>query len=202
VPILGLREPRQPSFYMSFEQTYRPTVSMIALTSADPTLTRDLLQRELEQLNPLIPVLESRTMEQQLAGQTSVWRITARYLSAFGVATLALAGVGLFGLVSFSVSQRRKEIGVRMALGASPGRVIRQAFGQGLILFAVGTGAGVAVAAGAARPLARFLPGVTTTDPITYVGVILVLAAACALATWLPARRAVRADPVASLREQ
>jgi len=141
-------------------------------------------------------------MEQQLEGQTSIWRITGRFLSAFGLGTLALAGVGLFGLVSFSVSQRTKEIGIRMALGASPRRVISQVVQRGFVLFTIGTITGVVLAAAATRPLGRFLSGVAPTDPVTYVGVVLVLALACAVATWLPARRAARVDPIASLRQQ
>ena len=124
----------------------------------------------------------------------------ARLSSFFGLLALILACIGLYGLLSYDVARRTREIGIRTALGAQQRDVLRIVVGQGLALAAVGTAVGIAVAAGVTRYIQSFLYGVRPTDPGTFVGVGIVLALVALAACYLPARRAVRVDPMVALR--
>ena len=201
-PVLGLRESNKAEFYRAHAQKFHSVVTAIVRTAGPPQMVRDLLQREIQNLNPMIPVLECRTMEEQLAGQSYLWEITSIFLAAFGLGTLALAGIGLYGVMSFSVAQRTREMGIRIALGAKPQQLVRHMLRQGLRVLAAGSIIGVSLAALVNQPLSRFLQGVSPTDPIAYIGVILVLAAASFLACYIPACRAARVDPMISLRHE
>ena len=119
-----------------------------------------------------------------------------------GLLGLLLAVIGVYGVVSYGAAQRTREIGIRMALGASPGDVRRLVLGQGLLLVIGGVVAGIAAAAAMARLAARYILLVSTTDPLTFAGVTLVLAAIALLACYLPARRAMRVDPMVALRHE
>jgi putative ABC transport system permease protein len=123
-------------------------------------------------------------------------------VGVFASVALVLAGVGIFGVMSFAVAQRTHEVGVRMALGASGGEVLRLIVGQGLRLTLVALLLGLAAAAGATRLMASQLFGVTSSDPVTFAAVPVVLCAVAALACYLPARRASRLDPLTALRRE
>jgi len=122
------------------------------------------------------------------------------YLSVFGGVGLLLAAIGLYGVLAYSVARRTREIGIRMALGAQIADVIRLILNQGLVLVAVGGVIGMAVALATGRVLRAFLFGVSSSDPLTFVAVTVLLAAVALLACWLPARRATRINPTESLR--
>ena len=139
-------------------------------------------------------------MDRHLALMRLSQQLYAFVLSAFGVLALALAAIGLYGVVSHGVSQRTHEVGIRMALGADGPRVVRLFVAGGLKLVIVGGALGLALALAAARLLGGLLFEVGTLDPLTFVGVPLVLGAAAALAAYLPARRASRVHPVTALR--
>ena len=127
-------------------------------------------------------------------------RMGAMLLGVFGLLALLLATVGIYGVLSYSVSQRTQEVGIRMALGATSRTVLGLVVGQGMLLVAIGVGIGLAGSLGLARLLASLLFGVNTSDPATFALVSLVLAAAAFVATYIPARRATKVDPITALR--
>jgi ABC-type antimicrobial peptide transport system permease subunit len=127
-------------------------------------------------------------------------RIGATLLSIFGMLALTLAAVGLYSVMSYAVSQRKHEMGIRLALGASPGELRRMIVRSGMSVAAVGLVVGAAGAAGVSQLLTSLLNGVSPTDPVTFGGVIVMLAAVALLAAWIPARRAASVDPIVALR--
>jgi putative ABC transport system permease protein len=138
---------------------------------------------------------------QQILGQ-GLWaaRMGAALLGLFGALALLLASIGIYGVLAYSVAQRTSEIGLRMALGAQPRQVLGLVLRQGMLLALIGAAVGVVVALPVARMAASLLYGVSATDPLTYVGITLLLMAVALLACYLPARRATRIDPLIALR--
>jgi predicted permease len=147
-----------------------------------------------------LPVSEIRTMDQVVERSMSRQRFNMWLMTVFGAAALALAAIGIYGLIAYSVQQRNQEIGIRLALGATPGQVKQMVVVQGLRLVVVGLVVGLAAAAAFGKVLATLLYGVTPWDPATLIGAPLVLGAIALVATWLPARRASRVDPIEALR--
>jgi putative ABC transport system permease protein len=147
-----------------------------------------------------VPVSEVITMDAVERIATARPRFYLVLLAAFAGVALVLAAVGIYGVTSYAVSRRTHEIGLRLALGAEPGRVLRQVLADGLTAAGIGAAAGALGALGLTRLLRGVLYGVQPRDPVTFVAVVLVLAAASAAASWIPARRATRVEPVAALR--
>jgi putative ABC transport system permease protein len=139
-------------------------------------------------------------MEEYLARTLTPKRLMMILLALFGGVALALAAVGLYGVMSYAVSQRTSEIGIRMALGAHPRDVLRLVVGQGMLLTAGGLAIGVGAAYALTRLMSTLLFGVSATDPATFGGVAALLAAVALLASWIPARRASHVDPLIALR--
>jgi putative ABC transport system permease protein len=158
------------------------------------------LRRTVHSLDPDIAVYDVRTLHEQL--QFSLWvrRLFASLVGVFGVLALLIAAVGLYGVMAYSVAQRTREIGVRMALGAEPAGVMKLVMGQALRMTAIGIGIGLAVAAVVARFLGSIASGVSPTDPPTYAAVTILLALSGVLAAWVPAWRATRMSPALALR--
>jgi ABC-type antimicrobial peptide transport system permease subunit len=140
------------------------------------------------------------TLTELVAESTAGERLVGWSLAGFAGLALALAALGVYGVVAFSVGQRRREVAVRMALGAEPGRVLRQILGEGMTLVAAGAVVGVVAALLLGKTLASLLYGVAPRDPLTLLAIVAVLAVVASVATWLPARRAAAADPMAALR--
>ena len=147
-------------------------------------------------------ILDPETIERVLQRATGQPRFRAMLITAFAIVALVLAGVGLYGLVSYTVAQRVPEIGVRLALGATPAQVGRLIVGQGLTLVVAGIVAGLAGALAATRLLQGLLFSVSATDPVVYSALPALLLVIAAIACYVPARRAMRVDPVGALREQ
>ena len=128
-------------------------------------------------------------------------RFSAILLALFGIVALALATLGTYGVISFGVSQRAREIGIRMALGAARGEVVRLIVGQGIKIAAVGVAFGLVAAFAATRVMQSLLYDVAPSDPLTFVAIVTLIGVAAVMASWIPARRAARVDPVETLRE-
>jgi predicted permease len=191
-----------PFLYLPFAQSYSADVTVIARTYDNPGGLPEMMRRELRDLDPRVPVMESGTMKDHLRTSFFLHRVMAAFLSAFGILTLVLAAIGLYGLVAFSVTQRTREMGIRIALGARPVQVVRLVLSQGLWLIAGGLLFGLPAAGLVMVPLSKALLGVSVLDPLTFGAVALLLAAVAVLAGYLPARRATRMDPMTALRNE
>jgi macrolide transport system ATP-binding/permease protein len=186
--------------YLPLEQNYSSEVTVQVRAQGDPDAVLGTVRRELQAVEPTMPLLNVNTYRSIVA--TSLWapRMGASLLTVFGLLALVLAAIGLYGVMSYSVSQRTREIGIRMALGAGQPTVRGMIVRQGLWLAIGGVTVGLAVAFGLARLVTNLLFGVTGADPVTFVVVPVLLLAVALVATLLPARRASRVDPVEALR--
>jgi ABC-type antimicrobial peptide transport system permease subunit len=176
--------------------------TLLIRTAGNPSAVIPSVRRALQELGSNLPYPELKTMEDVLRPQLQPRRLGAAMFGVFGLLALVLAAVGLYGVVSYAVAQRTHEVGIRMALGAQSRHVVRLVVRQGAVLTLLGLAIGIAGALGAARLITHLLFGVSATDPVTFVGVCVVLAAVAALASYLPARRATRVDPIIALRAE
>ena len=147
-----------------------------------------------------LPVVDVRTLAQHLSASLLPQRIAATLLGCFGILALILAALGIYSVIAYSVSQRTREIGIRVALGADRREVVKLIIRQGMTLVAIGGGIGLTAAGGVSHLIRNLLYGVSALDPITFIGVSVLLAGIALLACYLPARRAARVDPVVALR--
>jgi putative ABC transport system permease protein len=175
-------------------------LSVVLRTERDPLSEASALRSVVRDINPDQPVVRVRTMEENISGSVSEPRFRATLLTIFAAAALLLAIVGLYGLMVYTVSQRVHEIGIRMTLGAARGDVLRMVLAQGLKLALSGVFVGVLASLALGRILAGFLYAVSPTDPLTILGVAALLLGVALLASYLPARRAMRVDPMVALR--
>lgn len=191
-----------PFFYVPLSQNYESGVTIHVRTSGDPLLLVDAARQTLRDLDSRLALARVRTLTRELDESLANERLAATMGGLFGLAALALAALGLYGVMAISAGQRTHEIGVRMALGATPGRIHRLVLGRALLLTTVGLASGLAGAFAAGRYLGTFLFGVTAYDPPAILGAIAALALAAAFAAYLPARRASRVDPLVALRAE
>jgi macrolide transport system ATP-binding/permease protein len=196
----GLKEPEAPMFFLPVSQWYRPDVTFHVRAASDPTLLAGPVREALLGLDPNLAPFGLRTLEETAAAASFQQRVGSHLLGILGAVGLALAGVGLYGVLSFLVAQRTREIGLRMALGGSPRDVLGLVMRQGMALAGVGIVVGLVAGLALARPLASLLVGISPGDPVTFVAVPVVLAAVALLACWAPARRAMRVRPIEALR--
>jgi putative ABC transport system permease protein len=175
-------------------------LSVVLRTERDPLADVTALQSAVHDINPDQPVVRVRTMEDNISGSVSGPRFRAMLLAIFAGTALVLAMVGLYGLMIYSVTQRVPEIGIRMALGADRSTVLRMVIAQGLRLAMYGVLIGVAGSLALGWVLSGFLYDVRPSDPTTILGVAALLMLVALLASYLPARRAVRVDPIVALR--
>jgi len=178
---------------------YRNT-ALVVRTAGDPSSLAGSVRSAISEIDANQPLVNLRTMERAMSNTVAQPRLQMVLLTLFAAIAAALAVVGVYGVMAYTVSQRTQEIGVRVAMGASPGAVVRLVVGQGMRLVAVGLGLGLVGAWLLSRALASQLYGITPQDPVTYGSVALLLAAVALTASWLPARRATRVDPMLSLR--
>lgn len=192
----------EPTAYMYFSQgqAFQSSMTLVLRTATDPNAVIPALRREAQALDANLPVSSVRTMDGHLGIALMPARLTGMALGLFGVLGLLLASVGMYGVMAYSVSQRTREIGIRMAIGAAASDVIALVMRQGLTLVLVGTVIGLAAALGAAKLLAGVLYGGNSIDPVTFTFVPLLLIAVAAVATFAPARRAATVDPAITLR--
>jgi putative ABC transport system permease protein len=153
-------------------------------------------------LDPNLPIAEVRTLEQVTGDALSQARFTTLLLALFAAVAATLAAIGIYGVISLLVARRRREIGIRLALGARPSWILGMVLGRGMTLMALGLASGVLGALALTRVVASLLYGVTRLDPLTFVAVPVVLTTVAALACLIPARRAARVNPILALREE
>ncbi len=189
----------EPDVYFSIAQRPARGLEVAVRSDLDVAQVTALLRRELGALDPTIPLFAIAPLEEVLAGETAQGRFASTILSVFGAAALLLAAVGLYGVLAFLIDLRRREIGIRLALGATRERVTGGVIGRGLLLAAAGVAVGVAGAMGAMRVFENQLFSVGARDPVTIATVALALLVVSGLASLLPARRAARIDPQVAL---
>ncbi|OLE19064.1 MAG: hypothetical protein AUI36_35710 [Cyanobacteria bacterium 13_1_40CM_2_61_4] len=175
---------------------------MVIRTPGDPAALTGSLRGVLARLDPDLPLGKITTVTEYVANSVATPRFTATLIASFATLALLLAGFGLFSVMAYSVAQRRREIGIRMALGAQAADVRSLVVSQALRLGAMGLAVGLLGALAAARVIATLLFGVSTTDPVTFGGVSAALLAVLVAAAYLPARRATRVDPMIALRTE
>jgi putative ABC transport system permease protein len=190
----------RPDVYISYGQARLARMMVFVRTAGDPTALVPSVRAVVRRVAPQAPVFDIKSMEARVATASAQTRFSAVLLGLFAVVALSLAIMGIYGVLSFAVSQRTGEIGIRMALGAERGRVLALVLRDAALLALVGLTIGVAAALALTRVLRTMLFEVTTTDPATYVGMAAVLALAVLAASWIPARRAAQVDPVIALR--
>jgi putative ABC transport system permease protein len=194
--------PAPPTLYRPFAQSYGPRASLVIRTNGDPQALIPIVRREVAALDPNLPPHELQPLAENVA--LALWsaRTGAAVLSLFGLMGLVLAAIGMYGVMSYAVARRTREIGIRMALGAQASDVLRLVVGQGLVLTLAGAVLGLALAWAITRLLASLLYGVSATDLVTFTGVSLFLLGVSLVACYLPARRATKVDPLSALRHE
>ena len=198
----GPGEPAPLEYYVPTYQRGYPPMALAVRTKGDAKAMAGAVRRAIQAFDPEQPVTKVATMEEILDQEVAQRRLQTTLLAAFAGLAMALAAVGLYGVLAYLVGRQTPEIGVRMALGAAPGTVLRGVVAQGLKLGAAGVAAGAVGALAVSRLLAGFLYGTKPNDPATYVAVAGVLLATAALASYFPARRAMRIDPITALRQE
>jgi putative ABC transport system permease protein len=195
-------EPPQACVYLPLEPNHLPSMTLYVRGSAgDPSRHVTAVSREIAAAGPQVLISGIRTGRQVIDGSLFQARIGVALLSVFGLIALGLASIGLYGILVYTVNQRTREIGLRMALGASQGNVRRLIVTKGMTLVLTGLAIGFAAALLVARALSRMLYGVGATDPVSLSGAAVVLAVIALVACYLPARRATRVDPLVALRQ-
>jgi putative ABC transport system permease protein len=195
-----LADAPRPQLYLPVSQQGFPEFTLVAKTGADPFSVVSSLRGIVRSLDPAIPLNDVRTLEEVVSSSVAGERFRTSLLTAFALIALLLATIGVYGVMSYSVEQRGAEMGLRMALGASPRDVLRLVAGHGLKLALAGVALGVMAAFWVTRLLSSLLFGVSATDPVTFASIATLLLGVAALASYLPARRATKADPMALLR--
>jgi len=206
----ALFETEEPvgGIYLPFARGFQSDISYFvrfrSLAPGSEAAEADLLRRAVRDVDPSIPIISLRTFAQHLDSNLDLWlvRAGAALFSIFGALALGLAVVGLYGVKAYSVARRTREIGIRMALGAQAGAVLRMIMREGSVMLISGVAIGLLLAIATAKLLSGILYGVPALDPIAFTVAPLVLTIAALIATWLPARRATRVDPVQALRAE
>jgi putative ABC transport system permease protein len=197
----SMQENALPTVYASLLQhDYSLSPSITVRTAGEPALLIASIRDILAHIDKDVPMARVMTMDDILSSSVAQPRLEAVLLAFFGGLALLLAGIGIYGVIAYSVSQRTSEIGIRMALGASRFSVLQMVLTQGLRLAAVGLGIGLVLALALTRLMARILFGISPTDPATFAAILAILAVIALAACYLPARRATRVDPMVALR--
>jgi putative ABC transport system permease protein len=199
---IGLAEAPREEMYVSYRAISAQEMSLVARTTGDPEALGTALTRAIRDVDPEQPVFGVMSMERVIENASAERRVSLLLLLLFGAIALLLSALGIYGVMAYTTNQRRHEIGIRLALGAGGSDVLRLVVGQGMRLVLIGLVAGLIGAWLLSRVLASQLFGITAQDPVTYVTVALLLGSVALLATWLPARRAARVDPMISLRSE
>ncbi|HXT64703.1 MAG TPA: ABC transporter permease [Pyrinomonadaceae bacterium] len=196
----SLGETPQPYIYQPVLQSYDPKMTLVVRTTGEPQSIVTSVRQQIGALDANLPTANVKTLREQVDLSLFPSRVAAWTLGGFGVLALLLAAIGIYGVVSYSVAQRTREIGLRRALGAKESDVLRLVLGEGSFVILIGLALGLLLAFAATRMIAGFLYGVAPTDPLTFVMVPLLLGLIAVVACYLPARRATKVDPMVALR--
>ncbi len=197
----GLDADSVPHVYLSIYQRNGKTLGVVVRGSQDPASLGESLRRTVESVDPTLPVYGVSTMTEMISTSLAQRRFSAQIVAVFAGVALLLAAIGVYGVLAYSIGQRTREFGIRMALGAHRGQVIQMVLWQGMKLILAGVAAGLVVAAVVTRAMSGLLYGVSAVDPLVFSVVPLVLLAVAFLASYLPAYRATRIDPMVALRD-
>lgn len=199
-----ITEDRKPYFYLPIAQNYASRRFLQIRSAVAPASLAASVRREILDFDPAMPILDVETMKESLGGALGffIFRVGALLAGVMGLIGLTLAVVGVYGVVSFAVSLRTREIGIRIALGASKGAVLQSVLRQGLTLVATGILVGLTGAWALTRTMIHSFVGVSPTDPITFAAAVILLSSVALVACWIPARRAMRVDPIVALRHE
>ncbi|MCW5558261.1 MAG: ABC transporter permease [Verrucomicrobiae bacterium] len=197
-----LRLPPGPTLFLPLSQQPGLALTLAVRTRQDSAILMKRLSEIARSLRPDAPMVNLRTLARQRDDSIAPQSLTATLSSVFGGAALSLAGLGLYGVLAYTVSRRTREIGIRLALGASPGGIVRWVLRQGLTLTGLGVGSGLLLALGFTRSLRSYLYEISPLDPVTFAAAIGLLSLLALLACWLPARRAARVEPMEALRTE
>ncbi|HET7623326.1 MAG TPA: ABC transporter permease [Gemmatimonadaceae bacterium] len=198
----ALSDEPYPQLFLPLTQTPQRAMLLLARTTGSPTSLAGPIRRAVTAIDPDLPVSDIRTLDERLDNSIAQPRVSMMLLGIFALMALVLAAVGIYGVLSYTVTQRTRELGIRMALGAESTSVMRLVVGQAMVPALVGVALGLVSAWGATRLMSSLLFGVSATDPVTFVAVALFLLAVAALASWIPARRATKVDPLIALRAE
>lgn len=186
--------------YRPLSQSYRSALTLHVRTVSEPSSVLSQIRSQVRALDSDLPLTDVATMQEHMRLPLAPAKLLAALSSGFAVLTLLLAAIGLYGVMTYLVGSRTHEIGIRMALGAQTGGVLKLIIVQGMRLAFIGIGFGLIAAFALTRVLASLLYGVSATDPLTFTGVAVLLAGVAMLACYLPARRATKVDPLVALR--
>jgi len=197
-----VRAESRPTSYWPHPQLEYNSMTIAARTAGDPQTFAPTIEREIHALDPDQPVSDVRTMDQWVSRSLAQARFNSLLLATFAALALLLAAIGIYGVMSYAVSQRTSEIGIRLAMGAAMRDILTMIIGDAMRLAGIGLAIGVVLALALSRTLATLLYQVTGTDPVTFAAVVAVLGGVALIASYLPARRAARIPPVEALRYQ
>jgi predicted permease len=198
----SLNEPEKPAYWVPLEIEYSPTACVVARSRVNSSEALRLIRGAVSGLDPAIALYSVKTLSSRLDLPLFPARVAASVLGAFGLLAAILAATGIYGVMAYAVARRTREIGIRMAVGAGQGQILSIVGRHALVLIGAGTALGLAAALAAGRFLGQILYGVQPTDPLTFATVLLLTLAIASLACWIPARRAIRIDPIAALRQE
>jgi putative ABC transport system permease protein len=198
----GLEAPQKPEIYIPHSQAPSPFMQLVVRTAYDPATLASSIRAQIAAIDPQQGVTAFQTLEDLLSRSTARRRFQTALVGTFALLALLLAAVGVYAVMSYMVVQRRREIGVRLALGARPADVVRMVLANGLRLAVLGVALGLAGALALSRTLAHFLYEVSPRDPVTYITVALALIGVATLAAYVPSRGAAGVDPMLVLRDE
>jgi len=198
----GPNQPVKAELFFPYAQFATRGAFLVVEPKRDAASALAAVRRALREVDPQVPLAFVATMDERIGDVVALPRLYALLVGMFGAAAVGLAILGVYGVMAYAVAQRQREIGVRLALGAAPGTIRRLVLGQGGRLAALGVGVGLLGAIGVGRLLRTLLFQVGPIDPLVYGGVALLLAGMSLIACWLPARRAMRVDPLVAIREE
>ena len=197
----GLDADPSPTMYVPYRQDIFSSMWLVARTNGDPAQLTSTVRQTVREIDPALPAFSISPLANVISDSVAQRRFSMLLLGLFALIAVFLAAVGLYGVVAYTVSQRTQEIGVRMAVGAGRADVLKMVVGGGMKLALLGVAIGIAGALAVTRVVATMLFGVTPFDPMSYLATAAILLAVAALACYVPARRAMRVDPIVALRQ-